>query len=158
MASGGIVVSPMSLLRLSNVRADGGCMYQWDDGDAGVPRTEDGRVLESIGRHNWTSYQRRPRWAPAYSESAETSFHLPVGSEALYLLSRGSYQSGKVEVKQAVEERGDVRVDVRVAYHDARALARATVCRLRKSGDRHGVGIYVCFFPLCVLILSDGPI
>ncbi|KAF8555008.1 hypothetical protein OG21DRAFT_961924 [Imleria badia] len=115
----------------------------WDDGGVGVPRAEDGRIVESIGSLNWTSYHTRPRWAPTFSESAETSFSLPTASEALYLISRGSYQGGKVEVTQAVDDRGgDIRVDVRVAYHDARALARATVCQLRKRGDRHGVGIY----------------
>lgn len=46
-------------------------------------------------------------------------------------------------MKQSTSERGGgVRVDVRVAYHDGRALARATVCRLRKNGNKHGVGIY----------------
>jgi hypothetical protein len=112
----------------------------------GVPRAEDGRIVESIGSLNWTSYEARPRWAPTFSESAESAFVLPITSDTLYLISRGSYQSGKVELKQSTD-RGDVKVDVRVAYHDERALARATVCQLRKSGNRHGVGIYVrrCF-------------
>lgn len=50
-----------------------------------------------------------------------------------------------MRVKQSAEQ-GDVRVDVRVAYHDQRALARATVCRLHKGGNRDGVGIFVGLF------------
>ncbi|KAG8218140.1 hypothetical protein J3R82DRAFT_3677 [Butyriboletus roseoflavus] len=102
---------------------------------------DDGRILESIGPLDWSSYQPRPRWAPNFPDSAETSFTLSIGSEALYLVSRGSYQNGKVVVKQSAE-RGDVKVDVRVAYHDERTLARATVARLQKGGNRNGVGIY----------------
>lgn len=74
---------------------------------------------------------------------------LPVASQELYLISRGVYQGGKVQVKQSTEQ-GDVRVDVRVAYHDQRALAHATVCRLHKSGSRDGVGIYVRL-DLCIV-------
>ena len=125
----------------------------------GVPRAEDGRIVESIGSLNWTSYQTRPRWAPTFAESAETSFVLPITSETLYFISRGSYQAGKVELKQSTE-RGDVKVDVRAAYHDERALARASVCRLRKSGNGHGVGIYVRLL-LCALppsITNSDPI
>ena len=121
-------------------------MVKWDDDSVGVPRMEDGRVLESIGARNWTSYQTGPpHWAPTFYESAETSFTLPVDSETLYLITRGSYQTGKVELKQGTHQDGDVRVDVRVAYNDERALARATVCRLRKGGIKHGVGIFVRF-------------
>ncbi|KAF8435986.1 hypothetical protein L210DRAFT_3549745 [Boletus edulis BED1] len=131
----------LAFLTLIRSMASGIHVQHWDS--VGIPRAEDGRILESIGGLNWTTYQGRPPWASSFSESAETSFTLPTTSESLYLISRGSYQSGKVEVKQSTTERGGgVKVDVRVAYHDERALARATVCRLRKSGNKHGVGIY----------------
>lgn len=158
MASGGIV----SAFRVAYSHHPSSFHSKWDDDGVGVPKAEDGRILESIGSLSWTTYQARPHWAPTFSESAETSFVLPSTAEALYLISRGSYQTGKVEVKQSTTTgRGnDVKVDVRVAYHDERALARATVCRLRKSGNRHGVGVYVCFFSLfppslpCALMLA----
>ncbi|KAG9309784.1 hypothetical protein JVU11DRAFT_10158 [Chiua virens] len=114
--------------------------------DAGTPRPEDGRVLQAINNLNWTTYHRHAPWAPSYPESAEASFVLPVGSEELYFLSRGSYQTGRVHVKQAqttsAADRDNVKVDVKVAYHDRQALGRATVCRLYKSGNKNGVGIF----------------
>ena len=102
---------------------------------------EDGQVLESVGPRDW-----RPRasWARDFAHAAETSFVLPVGSRELYLVGRGAYQAGRVAVIQS-SKHGDVKVSVRVAYKHERALARATVCRLRKTGaeQRDGVGIFV---------------
>ncbi|KAH0839428.1 hypothetical protein J3R83DRAFT_203 [Lanmaoa asiatica] len=136
-----IYLAILSLTHTIIRMASGG--IHWDDDSAGVPRVEDGRILQSIGSLDWSSYHARPRWAPSFSESAETSFSLPIDSQELYLISRGSYQNGRVQVKQSTEQGdGDVKVDVRVAYHNDRALARATVCRLHKSGNREGVGIY----------------
>ncbi|KAF9236999.1 hypothetical protein BU15DRAFT_76369 [Melanogaster broomeanus] len=115
----------------------------WDDGAVGAPWAEDGDVIQSIDSLNWTSYHSNPWWQLPYPHSAETSFTLPVDSEELYLISRGSYQHGKVEVKQASGVlQGSVKVDVRVAYYGDEALARATVCRLQKDGRKDGVGIF----------------
>ncbi|KIJ59790.1 hypothetical protein HYDPIDRAFT_118152 [Hydnomerulius pinastri MD-312] len=123
----------------ANMAFDG---IRWDD-SVGAPRADDGTVLRSVGGSNWTFYHQNPSWSSRFPRSAEASFVLPVDSDELFLISRGSYQSGKVEVKQAPDvEQGSVKVDVRVAYHVDRALARATVCELQKDGDRNGVGIF----------------
>ncbi|KIK97524.1 hypothetical protein PAXRUDRAFT_824829 [Paxillus rubicundulus Ve08.2h10] len=115
----------------------------WDNGAVGAPSPGDGNVLRYIGGLNWTSYQSPPDWAPRYPRGAQTSFILPVHSDELYLISRGSYQHGKVKVKQSVDvEVSNVVVEVRVAYHHDRALGRATVCKLRKEESKIGVGIF----------------
>ena len=89
----------------------------------GVPKAEDGRILESIGSLTWTTSWARPYSTPTFSENAEMSFVLPTTAEALYLISHGSYQTGKVEVEQSTMtgRGGNVRVGVRVAYHNERA-------------------------------------
>ncbi|KAF9224636.1 hypothetical protein BS17DRAFT_780184 [Gyrodon lividus] len=125
---------------LINMAAGG---IYWDDGAVGAPLPEDGTIVRSIDSLNWTSYHARPEWVSRYSRGAETSFILPVDSEELYFISRGSYQQGKIQVKQASDvEQGSVKVDVRVAYNHDRALRRATVCKLQKNGNKNGVGVF----------------
>ncbi|KIJ04915.1 hypothetical protein PAXINDRAFT_94132 [Paxillus involutus ATCC 200175] len=115
----------------------------WDDCTTGAPLAGDGLVLRHVEGLNWTSYQSKPDWAPRYPRGAQTSFNLPVHSDELYLISRGSYQHGKVKVKQSADvEWKNVVVDVRVAYHHDQALGRAKVCKLRKEESKIGVGIY----------------
>jgi hypothetical protein len=128
----------------------------WDGSVVGAPRAEDGDVIQSIDSLNWTSYHSNPQWASPYPNSAETSFILPVDSDELYLISRGSYQHGKVTVKQAYGvAQGSVEVDVRVAYYRDEALARTMVCKLQKDGRKDGVGI---FTPTQVWSSSTKPI
>lgn len=115
----------------------------------GVPNPEDGTILHRIDSANWTHYESNPTWPTPprpqfnYPYGAQTTFMLPVDADSLYLIARGAYQHGKVKLKQSDSvESGSVRVDVRAAYYDQRALARVTLCKFSRTDNEHGIGIY----------------
>ncbi|KIJ66010.1 hypothetical protein HYDPIDRAFT_110134 [Hydnomerulius pinastri MD-312] len=114
----------------------------WADGEAGYPAPTDGEVHECVGSTNWTTYHDLPSWSRSYPHGAETAFTLPVDADTLYLLSRGAYQHGIVEVDQSSEATDTVGVRVRVAYYYDGALERATVCHVERVENEHGVGIF----------------
>lgn len=74
---------------------------------------------------------------------ATFSFDLPVDSDALYFLSRGSLASGSVKVGVGIEGGDKVAVDVVVSYWSSSALERTTVCELQRTDGQHGIGIFV---------------
>lgn len=94
---------------------------------------------------NWTTYYDQPPWTPEYPYGAETTLSLPLDSDALYLVSRGPFQHGLVNIEQSSEVADTVDVRVRVAYHDDEALERATVCQMARADREYGVGISVCY-------------
>ncbi|KAI6027112.1 hypothetical protein EDC04DRAFT_172069 [Pisolithus marmoratus] len=115
----------------------------------GTPNPEDGTILDRIDSANWGHYESNPTWPTLprpqfnYPYGAYTTFTLPVNADSLYLIGRGAYQHGRVRVKQSDNiESGTVRVDVRAAYYEQRALARVTLCKFSRANNEHGIGIY----------------
>ncbi|KAG8221245.1 hypothetical protein J3R82DRAFT_1407 [Butyriboletus roseoflavus] len=107
----------------------------------------DGDLDQCVDNTNWTTYYDQPPWALGYPYGAETTFSLPLASDALYLISRGALQQGLVNIEQSTEVADTVDVRVRVAYHDDEALERATVCQIEKTDREHGVGIFTPPYP-----------
>ncbi|KAI6119260.1 hypothetical protein EDD17DRAFT_1594587 [Pisolithus thermaeus] len=123
--------------------------HQYSTPTVGVPNPEDGTVLHRIDSTNWAHYESNPTWPTLprpqfnYPYGAQTTFTLPVDADSLYLIARGAYQHGRVRVRQSDNiESGSVRVDVRAAYYDQRALARVTLCKFTRADNEHGIGIY----------------
>ncbi|KAF8841704.1 hypothetical protein BDN67DRAFT_493660 [Paxillus ammoniavirescens] len=110
------------------------------------PRPEpwDGIAQKCINANNWITYYDSPQWISEYPLGAKASFSLPLGSNAFYLLSRGSYQHGQLVVEQSHSpELGDTAlVEVKVSYHDSKALAVASVCKLARGVDEYGIGLF----------------
>jgi hypothetical protein len=104
----------------------------------------DGDVDQCVSSTNWTTRYDQPPWALEYPYGAETAFSLPLYSDALYLISRGAFQHGLVNIEQSTHVGDTVDVRVRVAYHHDDALERATVCQMERADREHGVGIFVC--------------
>ena len=97
---------------------------------------------------NWTTRYDQPPWALEYPYGAEATFSLPLYSDVLYLISRGAFQHGLVNIEQSTRVADTVDVRVRVAYHDDDALERATVCQMERADREYGVGIFVCYHRL----------
>jgi len=95
-----------------------------------------------VGSTNWTTYYDQPPWSPEYPYGAETTFSLPLDSDALYLISRGASQQGLVNIEQSTQVADTVDVRVRVAYHDDQVLEHATVCQMERADREYGVGIF----------------
>ena len=96
-----------------------------------------------MGSTNWTTYYDQPPWTSEYPYGAETTFSLPLDSDALYLVSRGIFQHGLVTIEQSEQVGDTVDVRVRVAYYDDQVLESATVCQVQREDREHGVGIFV---------------
>lgn len=140
-----IVVAARSTVRMA-FRSH---QHQYSGPTVGVPNPEDGTVLHRVDAANWAHYESNPTWPTLprpqlnYPYGAQTTFTLPVDADSLYLIARGAYQHGRVRLRQSDNiESGSVRVDVRAAYYDQRALARVTLCRFNRPDNEHGVGIY----------------
>lgn len=108
----------------------------------GYPDSSDGVVIRCVGRTEWDEYYESPSWAQQFPFGSESLFTLPVGSDSLYLISRGAFRNGHVTVEQSMEVSNDVIVRVRTAYFKEEALARANVCRLERQKNQNGIGIY----------------
>ncbi|TDL18015.1 hypothetical protein BD410DRAFT_729021 [Rickenella mellea] len=128
----------------------------------GWPSPGDGEIAECIGGRDWNfapltdaipeasagdpaipgvpQFPTRKSWP--FPISARTNFRLPVSSNVLYFLSRGSYASGMVRYETTEEDGNYVKVDVIVNYKSQSALDRANICRLSKGDEENGVGIY----------------
>ncbi|RXW20424.1 hypothetical protein EST38_g5413 [Candolleomyces aberdarensis] len=79
----------------------------------------------------------------AYPFASKASFELPISSDSLYLLSRGAYASGRVDILTSAAQKQDsaaVHVTVRYYHQEMRDLVK--LCKIsRRAGDR-GVGIF----------------
>jgi len=73
----------------------------------------------------------------------KTSFNLPLDSDLLYFLARGSLSHGSIEITDDGSSDDDkVVVDVSFLYvHDV-ALENVQVCHLQREGAKNGVGIF----------------
>lgn len=79
-------------------------------------------------------------------EKESLEFDLPIDSEGLFLVSRGSLSSGVVRVHQSSEVK-DVKVSVIAHAHKKEALASAKVCLVQSEKGGHGVVILVSPHP-----------
>lgn len=71
------------------------------------------------------------------------SFDLPLNSDKLFLLARGSYTSGWVYIGQSEDVSLDTaRVEVTVGYQDD-GLELAKVCKVSRTGNENGIGFFV---------------
>jgi hypothetical protein len=90
-------------------------------------------------------------WAPTdpagpspYPHSARVYFELPVSSDALFLLARGSLAHGSVSILADSNDGGDkVKAEVVISYFTQEARDRAKVCSLQRTPGSNGVGIFV---------------
>ncbi|OSC98442.1 hypothetical protein PYCCODRAFT_1471068 [Trametes coccinea BRFM310] len=73
---------------------------------------------------------------------AKTSLAFPINAEELFFLSKGAFAHGTFEVVQFDEVGPDAIIDVDVWYKTDQALAGATVCTLRPSESKYGLGIF----------------
>ncbi|TDL19372.1 hypothetical protein BD410DRAFT_792189 [Rickenella mellea] len=130
-------------------------LHWYLDTEVGRPDPRDGHVVKCINGADWTSegdiYKeavspkfsaRRPSYDDDPPHTAKTSFKLPVNSDVLYLLSRGSLASGDVHVTALDHSGDDVIVDIVVSYWNDEALERANVCQLERPESECGVGIF----------------
>ncbi|KAK0221196.1 hypothetical protein EDD85DRAFT_263902 [Armillaria nabsnona] len=75
-------------------------------------------------------------------QSASVSFDLPLNSDKLFLLARGSYTSGWVYIGQSEDVSFDTaRVEVIVGYQDDE-LELAKVCKVSRTGNENGIGFF----------------
>ncbi|KAG1758343.1 hypothetical protein EDD22DRAFT_198293 [Suillus occidentalis] len=110
--------------------------------EPGHPDPSDGAVIRCIGSTEWDEYYESPSWAQQFPFGSESLFTLPVGSDSLYLISRGGFRYGHVTVEQSTDVSDDVIVRVRAAYFKEKAFERANVCRLERQKTQNGIGIY----------------
>ncbi|OAX40225.1 hypothetical protein K503DRAFT_687958 [Rhizopogon vinicolor AM-OR11-026] len=108
-------------------------------GEPPHPEVHDGIVHECIIGSNW-SLPSNPGLSH-FPHSAETFLELPVDSDAIYLFTRGSQQSGHVDIVQSSTPTDKVGVRVRVDYFAPEALDHINVCHFERRADEHGIGI-----------------
>lgn len=113
------------------------------NGEPPHPGSQDGIVHQCISGSDWTLSNQSLNQFPY---SAETFLELPVDSDALYLFTRGSQQSGRVDIVQSTQPTDKVGVQVRVGYFALEALDHANICRLERKANENGVGILTSAF------------
>ncbi|KAG1878801.1 hypothetical protein F4604DRAFT_2000051 [Suillus subluteus] len=113
------------------------------NGEPPHPGSQDGTVHQCISGSDWTLSNQSLNQFPY---SAEAFLELPVDSDALYLFTRGSQQSGHVDIVQSTQPTDKVGIQVRVGYFAREALDHANVCRLERKTNENGVGIFTSAF------------
>lgn len=108
---------------------------------------------ECVSVANWTPVDKVPSYFNADWEYdvddkkiAETSLELPVSSDLLYFLSRGSLSNGVIEILDGASGTDKVEVKVDLIYHDDFVLDVSKVCLLQPEEGQNGVGIFVSQF------------
>jgi hypothetical protein len=80
----------------------------------------------------------------AYPFVSKTSFELPISSNSLYLLSRGAYASGSVDILTSTAQKQDsAAVHVAVYYYHQELRDRVKLCKVSRRAGESGVGIFV---------------
>ena len=93
-------------------------------------------------------------------ETEGVEFDLPINSEGLFVISRGSLSSGVVRVHQSPDVK-DVKVSVVAHYHKKEVLSSARVCLVHPDNAGDGVVILVSrhhdirLFFLFIKLVSD---
>ncbi|OJT13798.1 hypothetical protein TRAPUB_9645 [Trametes pubescens] len=73
---------------------------------------------------------------------AHASLAFPIDAEELFFKAEGSRAHGTFEVSQSSDVGTEAIVDIDVAYRRENALAETTVCHLKPSENKHGLGIF----------------
>ena len=94
-------------------------------------------------RLSGTFRHRAAATSPPYS--ANTSFELPVSSDLLFLLARGSMSGGTVDIMSSPTVSNVAKVHVTVKYYREDVRDRAKVCLVKRRDGENGVGIFVGF-------------
>ncbi|KAF8141155.1 hypothetical protein EV363DRAFT_1443160 [Boletus edulis] len=82
-------------------------VWRWSDNRVGYPPPPDGDInRQCVGSTNWTTYYDQPPWTPEYPHGAETTFSLPLDSDALYLISRALELASVCQIERADGEYG----------------------------------------------------
>ncbi|KAF6761046.1 hypothetical protein DFP72DRAFT_879920 [Ephemerocybe angulata] len=119
-------------------------------GDYPIP---DGlKVSECLPKDKWETplWQAQldvaPPIAPGlarYPAASTTSFELPLSADSLYLVSRGAYSGGSVDVvTSANQKQGSATVVVTVKYFHEEMRDAVMVCRVERRKGDSGVGIF----------------
>ncbi|KII92128.1 hypothetical protein PLICRDRAFT_27375 [Plicaturopsis crispa FD-325 SS-3] len=109
--------------------------------ETGWPQPSDGIIDKCIGGRNWSPNDVHDHHSSA-PYSGQTSFELPASADVLFLLSRGQFAHGAVDVVESGSVSDVVKVDVVVHYYSQDILDRANVCLLTRGHEEHGVGIF----------------
>ncbi|KAG2153221.1 hypothetical protein DEU56DRAFT_773780 [Suillus clintonianus] len=107
-------------------------------GEPPHPAPQDGTVHHCISGPDWTLSNQGLSHFP---NCAESFLEFPVDSDAIYLFTRGSQQSGRIDIVQSTEPTDKVGVHVRVGYHAREMLDHANVCHIERKTNEHGIGI-----------------
>ena len=83
--------------------------------------------------------------------AARTSLKLPVSSDLLYFIGRGTLSHGLVRILDDGEDENDVNVTVTYLYDAEHLLEKAKVCLLEQEKHHNGVGIFVSGIPSGVI-------
>ncbi|EGO00750.1 hypothetical protein SERLA73DRAFT_178667 [Serpula lacrymans var. lacrymans S7.3] len=113
----------------------------WSGDQAGWPTPADGIVRRCISGSEWSEYIDNPTWSH-FPHGAETTFELPVDSDALFFLTRGNWNAGIVKIVNSEIVKDTADVTVRAHFYYQSALDRATLCLLKRGEDEQGVGIF----------------
>jgi len=93
-----------------------------------------------VGGGDWSPYA--PSVSSQYSQASRAAFDLPISSDGLYLMARGSLSYGNIKI-EVLQDGGDKAiVDVIVHHHTPEALFRANICRLQRKSGENGIGIF----------------
>ncbi|THH26317.1 hypothetical protein EUX98_g7871 [Antrodiella citrinella] len=101
---------------------------------------------ECVEEARWTNHDEdleRHRGAHNFRHLVKSSFNLPLNSDVLYFLARGSLSRGSIKITDDGNN-GDDKVVVGVSFlymHDV-APEKIQVCRLQRDGSKNGVGIF----------------
>ncbi|TFY78474.1 hypothetical protein EWM64_g5533 [Hericium alpestre] len=120
-------------------REDGG----WP-GNIPIPIEGDEIVVDCVHGDQWTPIGLEPGHSYPPNYSAKTEFDLPIHSDLLFLLSRGSLASGSVSIVQdlSLTDKDTVKASLVVHFHSRTALSRSKVCRLQRGNNENGVGVF----------------
>lgn len=87
-----------------------------------------------------------PPIVPPYTSTI--SFSVPVSSDLIFLLARGSLDySSSVNFELSENAGDDVEIDVTMSYYSNEARKRAQICLLERDEGEKGVGIFVSRVP-----------
>ncbi|KAK7438182.1 hypothetical protein VKT23_018114 [Stygiomarasmius scandens] len=74
--------------------------------------------------------------------SVWNTFELPISSKSLFLLSRGPFSFGAVDIGQSDQPGDSVLVNVTTHYRHPHLLEHAQVCQLNRHEGEVGVGVF----------------
>ncbi|KAJ3988946.1 hypothetical protein F5890DRAFT_1471100 [Lentinula detonsa] len=74
--------------------------------------------------------------------TVQHTFELPIDSEILFLVARGSLMDGNVNIIQSDDENESAIVSISTSYDDAELLQSIKLCKVAARKGENGVGIF----------------